>query len=71
MLLAQGLATERFLDMKDGSNYASTPGPDRLYPDFAARMWQAFGCAPLVVTGKELSEARALVAGFAAGQAAA
>jgi hypothetical protein len=34
-------------------------------------MWEAFGCARLVVTGPELDAARALVAGFAAVQKAA
>jgi hypothetical protein len=47
--------------MKDGSNYAHRAGPVRLYPDFAARMWEAFGCARLIVTGPELAAARALV----------
>jgi hypothetical protein len=28
-------------------------------------VWEAFGCARLVVTGPELDAARALVAGFA------
>jgi len=71
VVLAQGLPAESFLDMRDGSNYASRPGPTRLYPDFSARMWEAFGCARLVVTGPELDAARALVARFAAVQAAA
>ena len=71
VLLAEGLPTESFLDMKDGSNYANRPGPIHLYPDFSARMWEAFGCAPLVVTGPELEAARALVAGFATDRAAA
>jgi hypothetical protein len=43
----------------------------RLYPDYSARMWEAFGCARLVVTGPELVAARALVARFATAQAAA
>jgi hypothetical protein len=34
-------------------------------------MWEAFGCARLIVTGPELAAARALVASFAATQAAA
>jgi hypothetical protein len=71
VLLAEGLPAESFLDMRDGSNYANRPGPVRLYPDYAARMWEAFGCARLVVTGPELEAARALVAGFAAEQLAA
>jgi len=34
-------------------------------------MWEAFGCARLVVAGPELAAARALVEGFATEQAAA
>ena len=71
VLLAEGLPAESFLDMRDGTNYANRPGPVRLYPDYSARMWEAFGCARLVVTGPELEAARALVAGFAATQKAA
>jgi fibronectin-binding autotransporter adhesin len=71
VLLAEGLPAESFLDMKDGSNYANRPGPISLYPDFSARMWEAFGCARLVVTGPELAAARTLVAGFASVQKAA
>jgi hypothetical protein len=71
VLLAEGLPAESFLDLRDGSDYASRPGPARLYPDFSARMWEAFGCARLVVTGPELRAARALVAGVASARAAA
>jgi hypothetical protein len=70
-VLAQGLPAESFLDMRDGTNYANRPGPVRLYPDFSARMWEAFGCARLVVIGPELEAARALVEGFARMQDAA
>jgi hypothetical protein len=71
VLLAEGLPAESFLDMRDGSKYANRAGPVWLYPDYSARMWEAFGCARLVVTGPELAAARALVARFAAPQAAA
>jgi autotransporter passenger strand-loop-strand repeat protein len=71
VLLAQGLPAESFLDMRDRSNYANRPGPVRLYPDFSVRMWEAFGCARLIVTGAELVAARALVERFGAGRAAA
>jgi hypothetical protein len=57
--------------MRDSSKYANRPGPTRLYPDYSARIWEAFGCARLVVAGPELVEARALVAGFAAERVAA
>jgi len=71
VLLAEGLPAERFLDMRDGSNYANRAGLMRLYPDYSARMWEAFGCARLVVTGPELEAARAVVANFAPRQEAA
>jgi hypothetical protein len=71
VVLAEGLPAETFLDMKDASNYASRPGPIRLYPDYAARMWEAFGCARLVVMGPELIAARTWVARFATDQVAA
>jgi hypothetical protein len=71
VLLAEGLAAESFLDMRDGSKYANRPGPVRLYPDYSARIWEAFGCARLVVTGPELATAQALVAEFAAERVAA
>ncbi|HLB96735.1 MAG TPA: Hint domain-containing protein, partial [Acetobacteraceae bacterium] len=71
VLLAHGLPVESFLDMRDGTNYANRPGPVRLYPDYSARMWEAFGCARLIVTGPELVAARTLVARFATAQAAA
>ena len=64
VVLAQGLPTESFLDMKDRSDYANGPGPIRLYPDFSARMWEAFGCARLIVTGAELEAARALIGSY-------
>jgi autotransporter passenger strand-loop-strand repeat protein len=65
VVLAEGLPAESFLDLRDGSNYKNRPGPTRLYPDYSARMWEAFGCARLVVTGPEFVAARALVAVFA------
>ena len=71
VLLAQGLPAESFLATKDGTNYANRPGPVRLNPDFTARMWEAFACARLIVTGPELDAARALVGSFAAERAAA
>jgi hypothetical protein len=52
---------ESYLDMKDGSNYARMPGPVVMHPEFAARMWVAFGCAPLVVRGAAPEAARAVL----------
>jgi collagen type I alpha len=66
VMLAQGLPAESFLDMRDGSNYANRSGPVRLYPNFSAGMWEAFGCARLIVTGPELTAARELLQRWAA-----
>jgi hypothetical protein len=71
VLLAEGLPVESFLDIKDGRNYPDRSRAVRLYPDYTARMWEAFGCARLVVTGPELAAARALVAGVAGERVAA
>jgi Hint domain len=70
VVLAEGMPAESYLDMRDGSNYANRVGPIRLHPDFTTRMWEALGRARLVVTGPELTTARALVARFTADQAA-
>jgi hypothetical protein len=64
VLLAEGLPVESYLDTRDGWNYPDRAGRVRLYPDYTARMWEAFGCAPLIVSGPELMAARAVVARF-------
>ncbi len=68
VILAEGLPAESFLDLRDGTNYTNGRGPIRLYPDFSAHMWEAFGCARLVVTGPEFLAARGLVAVYATGR---
>jgi hypothetical protein len=69
VLLAENLPAESYLDTGDRSNFANSDGPVALYPDFASRVWDAEGCAPLVVTGPELEAAQRWVNGLA-GQAA-
>ena len=51
VLLAEGLPAESYLDTGDRSNFANGGQPIALHPDFSARMWEAMGCAPLIVTG--------------------
>jgi hypothetical protein len=58
VLLAEGLPAESYLDTGDQTNFANGGGPIALFPDFASRVWDAEGCAPLVVTGPELDSAR-------------
>ncbi len=65
VLLAEGLAAESYLDIGDRSSFANGGGVLALYPDFASRVWDAEGCAPLVVTGAELDTARRWVNGLA------
>jgi hypothetical protein len=36
-----------------------------LFPDFAARAWDAHGCAPLIITGPELDAARSRIGAWA------
>lgn len=58
MLLAEGLPAESYLDIGDRSNFANAGDPVALHPDFASRIWDAAGCAPLVVAGPALDAAR-------------
>jgi Hint domain len=59
VLLAEGLPAESYLDTGDRANFHNGGGPVRLHPDFSRRVWEAKGCAPLVVTGPILAAARA------------
>ena len=66
VILAEGLPAESYLDTGDRSNFANGGGgPIALYPDFSSRIWDAEGCAPLVITGPQLNAARRWVNGLA------
>ncbi len=58
VLLAEGLAAESYLEAGDRANFANGGGVVALYADFATLRWEAQGCAPLVVTGREVEAAR-------------
>ncbi len=58
ILLAEGLPVESYLATGDRSDFLNSDGPITLYPDFASRIWEAAGCAPLVVTGARLDAIR-------------
>ncbi len=58
VLLAEGLAAESYLETGGRRMFANGGGPIALHPDFAARVWDAEACAPLIVTGPELERAR-------------
>jgi hypothetical protein len=67
IILAEGLETESYLDTGDRSNF-SNASPVGLFPDFStpaenlAAIWEAEGCAPLVVHGPVLEAVRARLA---------
>jgi hypothetical protein len=58
IIRAEGLPAESFLDTGQRSAFSHGGGAVALRPDFSARLWEAVGCAPLVVTGPALEIAR-------------
>jgi hypothetical protein len=58
VLLAEGLAVESYLDTGDRSAFDNGGNVVVLHPNFAARRWEAAGCAPLIVTGSRLEAVR-------------
>ena len=64
VLLAEGLPAESYLDTGDRFNFENGGGPISLHPEFSARrwetarIWEALGCARLIVTGPELDAVR-------------
>jgi hypothetical protein len=58
VLLAEGLAAGSYLDTGDRSDFVNGDGPIALYPDFSSRIWEAEGCAALIVTGPALDGSR-------------
>ncbi len=59
VVMAEGLAVETYLDTGNRGAFANGGGAAQLHPDFARGMWEAAGCAPLVVAGPALAAARA------------
>jgi hypothetical protein len=62
VLLAEGLAAESYLDTGDRANFANGGKVVVLYPELAAQVWEAYGCAPLIVTGPILDAVRSRLA---------
>lgn len=61
--LAEDLPTESYLDTGDRSKVSNGAKQSTLLPDFATRMGEAAGCAPLVVTGATLDAVRRRING--------
>jgi len=62
VLLAEGLPAESYLAGADRGAFGHGEAPIALFPDMATRVWEAEGCAPLVVSGPALAAARRRVA---------
>jgi autotransporter passenger strand-loop-strand repeat protein len=58
IVLAEGLPVETYLDTGNRENFAGRQGDIALHPNFAALVWDASACAPLVLTGPALKKAR-------------
>jgi hypothetical protein len=58
VLLAEGLPVESYLETGQRAAFDNGGPPMLLHPDFGARVWEAAGCAPLVVTGPKLNAVR-------------
>ncbi len=61
VLYSEGVPAESYLDTRNRANFAGGDGVVALHPEFAARVWDADGCAPLVISGRELDAVRRLV----------
>jgi hypothetical protein len=59
ILLAEGLPAESYLDTGNRDAFADNAGSTRLHADFALRIWEAQGCAPLVAAGTRLATVKA------------
>ncbi len=64
VMLADGLPAESFLDVGGYTLFAGRGGAVALHPDMTALTWEASGCAPLVLAGPKLAEARRMLAGY-------
>lgn len=58
VMLAEGLAAESYLAGADLGMFSRPGAPMALYPDLTSRVWEAEGCAPLVVTGPAVEATR-------------
>lgn len=62
VVLAEGLPAESYLDTGDRGNFANGGRPIVLYPDFSSRIWEAEGCAEIIIVGPKLDVVRARLA---------
>jgi len=58
VIFAEGLPAESYLDTGNRCAFANGGEVVQAHPDFARAVWQAEGCAPLVVSGPALAAAQ-------------
>ncbi len=58
VLLAEGLTCESYLDTGNRVSFANGGGAMQMHADFALKVWEAKGCAPLVCDGAKVVAAR-------------
>jgi Hint domain len=58
VLLAEGLPTESYLDTGNRGAFVGAAAATQLHPVFARAVWQAQGCAPLLLDGPRVIAAR-------------
>jgi hypothetical protein len=58
VLLAEGMPAESYLDTGNRGAFINADGPVMTHPDFALRVWEAEGCAPLRTAGPEVRALR-------------
>jgi hypothetical protein len=58
ILLAEGMPAESYLDTGNRGAFANGGTVAMAAPDFALRVWEAAGCAPLCIGGEMLAEIR-------------
>jgi Hint domain len=58
LVLADGLEVESYLDTGDRSSFENAGRVITLFPEFSSLKWEAYGYAPLVVSGPPVEAAR-------------
>lgn len=59
VILANDLPVESYLDSGDRAAFSNAGQVQQLHPTFSPLMWEALGCAPLVVTGPVVDQVKA------------
>jgi hypothetical protein len=61
VILAEGLPCESYLETGNRGAFSNGGPAVQMHPDFALAIWDAEGCAPLILQGAELEAARSFL----------